>query len=308
MRIGIDLGGTNIAAGLVDENQNITVRGSVRTPRGADDVVREMEALARSLCEQAGLRLQDITSAGIGSPGSIDTVAGTVIYANNLGFENVPLAGALAEALGIPVRIGNDANVAALGEFHAGAGKAFDSMVLVTLGTGVGGGIILGGKIYDGFNGMGGEIGHMVVKKDGAPCTCGRKGCWEAYASATGLIRLTKAALEKHPDSLMASIAEEMGRVSGRTAFRAARQGDAAGEEVVAEYLTYLACGAANLINLFQPAVLCFGGGVSHEGPYLIERLLPLVEDELYPVGEKKTALRLAELGNNAGIIGAALL
>ncbi len=308
MRIGIDLGGTNIAAGLVDEKLSIAARDSVRTPRGAENVVREMEALVRSLCEQAGINFQEIESVGIGSPGSIDTGAGTVIYSNNLGFDNVPLAGMLSGALGVPVRIGNDANVAALGEFHAGAGKAYESMVLVTLGTGVGGGIILGGKIYDGFNGMGGEVGHMTVVKDGAPCTCGRKGCWEAYASATGLIRLTKAAMESNPNSLMVSIADEKGKVSGRTAFLAARQGDSAAEAVVSEYCSFLACGAANLINLFQPAVLCFGGGVSHEGQYLIDRVLPLLESELYPVGEKKTVLRLAELGNDAGIIGAAML
>ncbi len=308
MRIGIDLGGTNIAAGLVDETLSITTRGSVKTPRGADAVAREADALVRSLCERAGLRLQDVKSAGVGSPGAVDSATGTVLFAGNLGFDHVPLAGMLSNLLDIPVRAGNDANVAALGEFHAGAGKAFESMILVTLGTGVGGGIILGGQIYDGFNGMGGEVGHMTVQKDGELCTCGRKGCWEAYASATGLIRLTKAALEKNPDSLLASVAAEMGRVSGRTAFLAARRGDAAGEAVVAEYLSYLACGAANLINLFQPAVLCFGGGVSHEGPYLINHLLPLLEPELFPVGEKKTALCLAELGNDAGIIGAAML
>ncbi|MDR1692852.1 MAG: ROK family protein [Oscillospiraceae bacterium] len=308
MRIGIDLGGTNIAAGLVDDSLSITVRGSVPTPQGADAIARDAAALVRSLCEQEGIRPEDLTSAGIGSPGAIDTSAGTVIYSNNLAFDNVPLAGMLSEALGVTGRIGNDANVAALGEFHAGAGKAFSSMILVTLGTGVGGGIILGGAIYDGFNGMGGEVGHMVIQKGGVPCTCGRKGCWEAYASATGLIRLTKAALEKNPNSRMAAIAEERGKVSGRTAFLAARQGDETGEAVVTEYLSYLASGAANLINLFQPEVLCFGGGVSHEGPYLIDRLKPLVGAELYPVGEKKTALRLAELGNDAGIIGAAML
>ena len=308
MRIGIDLGGTNIAAGLIDDKLNIIAQDSVKTRRGADAIVNEMEVLAHSVCSQAGLRLSDVECAGIGSPGSIDAREGTVVYSNNLDFHNVPLATMLSHKLDMPVRIGNDANVAALGEFHAGAGKKAVSMILVTLGTGVGGGIVLGGRIYDGFNGMGGEVGHMAVVKDGERCTCGRGGCWEAYASATGLIRMTQNAMERHPDSLMTKISGEMGKVSGRTAFMAARQGDAAGDAVVEEYLSYVACGTANLINLLQPAMLCFGGGVSNEGPYLIERLRPLLGPELFEVGEKKTQLCLAELGNDAGIIGAAML
>ena len=308
MRIGIDLGGTNIAAGLVNDKMEIVTKESVKTLRGVDAIINEMEVLAHSLCSQAGLRLSDIECAGVGSPGSVDSREGTVVYSNNLGFHNVPLATMLSHKLDLPVRIGNDANVAALGEFHAGAGRKASSMVLVTLGTGVGGGIILGGRIYDGFNGMGGEVGHTAVVKDGYPCTCGRNGCWEAYASATGLIRMTKEAMSRCPDSLMVQITEERGKVSGRTAFLAARQGDEAGNEVVEEYLSYVACGAANLINLLQPAMLCFGGGVSQEGPYLIERLRPLLGPELFEVGDKKTELCLAELGNDAGIIGAAML
>jgi glucokinase len=308
MRIGIDLGGTNIAAGLVDGSPAITKRGSVKTPRGAEEIAAAMADLVRSLCAEAGLNPKDAAGCGIGSPGAIDAKNGSVVFSNNLGFRNVPLAPMVSDKLGIPVRIGNDANAAALGEYHGGAGKGFDSMILVTLGTGVGGGIISQGKIYDGFNGMAGEVGHTVIVKDGELCTCGRKGCWESYASATGLIRLTKAAIERHPDSLMVSIVSEMGKVSGRTAFLAARRGDAAGNAVVEEYCSYLACGAGNLINLFQPAVLCFGGGVSGEGDYLIERLQPLLGPECYDVGELKTSLRLAQLGNDAGIIGAALL
>ncbi|MDR0325449.1 MAG: ROK family glucokinase [Oscillospiraceae bacterium] len=308
MRIGIDLGGTNIAAGLINENLEIVEKDSVKTLRGADAVVSEMEVLAHSLCSQAGLRLSDIESVGVGSPGAVDSREGIVVYSNNLEFSDVPLAAMLGGKLGLPVRIGNDANVAALGEFHAGAGRKAASMALITLGTGVGGGIILGGRIYDGFNGMAGEAGHMTVVKDGALCTCGRNGCWEAYASATGLIRMTKDAIARHPESIMVQISEERGKVSGRTAFMAARQGDQAGNEVVDEYLSYVACGIANLINLLQPAMLCVGGGISHEGAYLIERLQPLVDAELYNVGERKTEMCLAELGNDAGVIGAAML
>ena len=318
MRIGIDLGGTNIAAGLVDEKPGIVLQNSVKTPQGAKAAAQEMAVLAHSLCAEAGIRLQDIESVGIGSPGAIDSRSGMVVYSNNLEYSNVPLAAMLSEQIGLPVRIGNDANAAALGEYHGGAGRRaaagndttppFSSMILVTLGTGVGGGIIVNGSIYDGFNGMGGEVGHMVIEVDGASCTCGRNGCWEAYASATGLIRLTKKAMECHPDSLMHSITAEKGKISGRTAFLAARKGDPAGDAVVETYCKYLAIGTANLINLFQPAMFCFGGGVSNEGQLLIDRLRPLLAPELYTVGDKRTSLCLAQLGNAAGIIGAALL
>ncbi|MDR0292992.1 MAG: ROK family protein [Oscillospiraceae bacterium] len=308
MRIGIDLGGTNIAAGLIDDGMEIVAQDTVRTPPGADAIVNEMEVLAHSLCSQAGLRLSDIECAGIGSPGAIDPREGMVVYSNNLNFRNVPLAVMLSHRLDMTVHIGNDANVAALGEFHAGAGRHISSMIMVTLGTGVGGGIVLGGRIYDGFNGMGGEVGHMAVVKDGEPCSCGRNGCWEAYASATGLIRMTRSAISRNPDSLLKSIAIDKGKVSGRTAFLAARRGDAAGNEVVEKYLSYVACGAANLINLFQPEMLCFGGGISNEGQYLIDRMLPMLEPELYDVGDRRTRVCLAELGNDAGIIGAAMM
>ncbi|MCL2003745.1 MAG: ROK family protein [Oscillospiraceae bacterium] len=306
MRIGIDLGGTNIAAGLVDVSCAIIAKDSVRTPAGADAIVSAMADLTRSLCQKAGV--ETIESAGVGSPGSIDASAGVVVFSNNLHFRNVPLADMLSERLGVLVKIGNDANAAALGEARAGAAKGRESMILVTLGTGVGGGIIIGGEIYDGFNGMAGEVGHTVIVKDGALCTCGRKGCWEAYTSATGLIRMTKEAMERAPDSLMHKITRDMGKVSGRTAFAAERRGDAAAGAVVSAYLSYTACGLANLINLFQPAVLCLGGGIANEGQTLIERLEPLLEPECFDVGERKTVLRLAELGNDAGIIGAALL
>jgi glucokinase len=311
MRIGIDLGGTNIAAGLVDGSFAIIAKESVKTPKGADAVAAAMDELARSLCGKSGVDLSAVESAGIGSPGSIDSGAGMVVFSNNLDFHNVPLASMLEGKLGIPVRIGNDANAAALGEAHAGAGRLINggSMLMITLGTGVGGGLILDGKIYDGANGIACEVGHMVIVRDGEPCTCGRNGCWESYASATGLIRLTKAAMERHPESLMHGISREKGKISGRTAFLAAKQGDKAGDGVVGEYLSYAACGLANLINLFQPAVVCVGGGISNEGQAMIDRLIPLVDPELYSGGgDPKARICLAELGNDAGIIGAALL
>jgi glucokinase len=307
MRIGIDLGGTNIAAGLIDDNNAIIAKDSLKTPMDVEGIVAAMEGLTHSLCRDGGLPLSDIKGVGIGFPGSIDASRGMVVYANNLHMENVPMAALLSQKLGgLPVRIGNDANAAALGEFSVI--KDGGSMLLVTFGTGVGGGLILDGRIYDGFNGMAGELGHMVIVKDGEPCTCGRNGCWEAYASATGLIRITKDVMGHRPDSLLHGIAKERGKVSGRNAFIAAKQGDPGGKEAVECYLSYVAIGMANLINILQPAIVCLGGGVANEGPGLLEQLRPLLSPELYKVGERTTRLRLAKLGNDAGIIGAALL
>jgi glucokinase len=306
MRIGIDLGGTNIAAGLIDRQNNIIVKDSVKTPWNLDGMINAVDGLARSICRAAGRQLTDAESVGIGFPGSIDSAKGIMIYANNLHMENVPMAQMMSQKLGVPVRIGNDANTAALGEFSAL--KGYDSMLLVTLGTGVGGGFITGGKIYDGFNGMALELGHMVIFQHGEPCTCGRNGCWESYASATALIRMTNEAMEHDPRSLLHAVAKERGKVSGRNAFMAARQGDKSAEGVLELYFSFLATGIANLINLLQPAILCLGGGIANEGEYLVKRLKPLLEPELYKVGERKTQLCLAKLGNDAGIIGAALL
>lgn len=308
MRIGIDLGGTNIAVGLVNDNMEIVRRDKRKTlaDRGTAAIVKDMAELCLSLCESEGMKLSDVKSVGIGSPGSIDTKNGIVVFAANLGFRYTKLAGLLSEQIGVPVLLGNDANVAALGEFYAGAGKNYESMIMVTLGTGVGGGIIFNGKIFEGFNGMAGEVGHMATHSGGWKCTCGRTGCWEAYASATGLIRMTKESMDEHPESSMHTVTG--GTVNGRTAFLSGRAGDAAGLEVIDRYLNAVACGAANLINLFQPEALCIGGGISGEGDYIIERLNPMILAESFDVGENRCQLCLATLGNDAGIIGAALL
>jgi glucokinase len=208
-----------------------------------------------------------------------------------------------------PLFLSNDANAAALGEAFAGAGKDYDSMVMVTLGTGIGGGVIINRRIFEGFNGMAGEVGHTVIALDGWPCHCGRKGCWEVYASATGLVRMTCEAMERHPESLLhACLSGNPPHVSGRTAFLAARQGDAAAKQVVDRYLYCLAAGLVNVISSFQPEAVCLGGGVSHEGDPLLVPLRALVEEQSFCRYVPQTIVRLAELGNDAGLIGAALL
>jgi glucokinase len=220
----------------------------------------------------------------------------------------------LRERLGdVPVFVDNDANAAALGEAVAGAAKGASSSVMITLGTGVGGGIIIDNKVYSGFNGAGGELGHIVIVKDGEQCSCGRRGCWEAYSSATALIRMTQQKLDECAASgrktAMADLVAKKGRVTGRTAFDSMRMGDEAAKEVVDSYLGYLACGLTNMINIFQPEILSIGGGVSGEGQSLIDALLPTIRKECYGGGTvKPTEIRIAQLGNDAGIIGAAVL
>lgn len=315
-RIGVDLGGTNIAAGLVDENYNIIKKASVPTnaSRGADAIVADISALCLRLCEEGGVAVADIDAIGIASPGIANHTDGYVEYANNLPFKHLPICEMVSKGTGVKeVHVENDANAAAWGEAVAGAAKGADNSVMITLGTGVGGGIIIDGKVYSGFNYAGAELGHIVIEHNGRPCSCGRKGCWEAYSSATALINMTKEKLDeckaKGEETVMTEMVEKKGKVTGRTAFDAMRAGDKAGKEVVDMYLDYLACGLASIINIFQPRIITIGGGISGEGQSLIDALEPLVRAEQYGCGlVKLTDIRIAKLGNDAGIIGAAFL
>ncbi len=312
LRLGIDLGGTNIAAGVVDENYKIIGTGKLKTnaPRPAEEIADDMCKAALLAVEDAGLTLDDIESVGVGTPGSVNPNDGTVAYSNNLGFYNTPLAKLLSDRLGKKVSVENDANAAAYGEYIAGAGKGTNNFVAVTLGTGVGGGIIIDKKIYSGSNFAGGELGHTVIMAGGEPCSCGRNGCFEAYASATALIRQTKRAMEKNKDSVMWQLCSgDINKASGRTAFNAMYKGDKTGKEVVDRYIEYLAIGIANIVNIFQPDIVCIGGGISNEGDNLILPVTEIVKGEDYAKNMKKTAkIKAAQLGNDAGIIGAAYL
>lgn len=310
-RIGIDLGGTNIVAGVVDDEYRIISTSKCKTnlPRPSKDIVEDMAKTAREAAAKAELSMDDIAYVGVGSPGTCNADTGVVEYSNNLRFENLPLRDMLSSMLGKDVYIENDANAAALGEAVAGAAKGAKSCVCITLGTGVGSGIIIDGKIYGGFNFAGAELGHTVIVADGEPCTCGRNGCWEAYASATALIRQTRRAMEKNPDSVMWKVAGTLDNVDGRTAFDAMRAGDKAGKQVVDAYIGYIACGLINVINIFQPEVLCIGGGICKEGDTLLTPLKEHIKRERYSkFSSHQTRLCVAELGNDAGIIGAACL
>lgn len=308
--IGIDLGGTNIVAAVVDEKYNILAKAKTPTamPRKPEEIFDDIAKVSKESVEKAGLTMSDISSVGLGTPGTVN--GGVIEYANNLGFDHIPAEKMLKERLGdLPIYIENDANCAALGEAFAGCGNGSKNFIAVTLGTGVGSGIIVDGKIVSGINHAGGECGHMVIVVDGVPCTCGRRGCWEAYASATALINQTKAAIEKHPDSIMSELAKEEGAVTGRTAFDGMRRKDAVAVKVVENYIKYIAAGVTNLVNAFQPEILCIGGGICNEGETLLRPLRRYVEKERYSVySSVQTRIVKAELGNDAGIIGAAIL
>lgn len=315
MYIGIDVGGTNLAAGVVDENNQIVARAKRKTAASAsvEMLCDDLVALAREAAEHAGLRPDEVDDVGIGFPGSVDRKKGIVIYTPNAPFHNTPIRDWFHKSWDVPVYVGNDANCASLGECYAGAARGKHSAVVVTLGTGVGIGAVVEGQSFLGLNGNGMEGGHMVIVVDGAPCNCGRCGCWEQYASATALKRLTREEMARSPESALWELCEGcLDNVGGRTAFQAARGGDAAGQKVVDLYLKYLAAGLTNLVNIFQPEILCLGGGVSNEADDLfLEPLRDLVARERYNSRQKdvpQTMLVKCQLGNDAGIIGAALL
>ncbi len=315
--LGIDLGGTNIAIGLCDGEFKIIDKISVPTPAqdGADAVTLAMANTAKKLIEKNGLSACDIEYAGMAVPGSIDPEQGVVEYCNNIPFCDYPIADKFKEILPVKqVYVENDANAAALGEAMQGSAKGADTSIMITLGTGVGGGIILGGKIFKGgINAAGAEIGHTVIKAGGRLCTCGRRGCFETYASATALKNATSEKLKElealRLDSAMFGIVKKYGKVNGRVAFDASRLGDKYGQAIVDEYIYYLAEGITNMINIFQPAIISIGGGVSGEGEYLLAPLREAVERDQYTRLKKaKTQIVTATLGNDAGIIGAAAL
>ncbi|MBE6548465.1 MAG: ROK family protein [Ruminococcaceae bacterium] len=314
-RIGIDLGGTNIAAAVVDNNFNIIIKKSIPTviSEGGDRIVNDMAFLCRWLCAESGISEADIEAVGIASPGIANSRDGVVEYACNLPLRKYPICKNLSDQIGgMPVHVENDANAAAWGEAVAGAAKGTSNSVMITLGTGVGGGVIIDGKVYSGFNFAGSELGHIVISAGGRPCGCGRRGCWEAYSSATALINMTKEKLSEcraqNRETLMFSLSEN--GVNGKVAFDAYDGGDAAAREVIEEYAYYLACGITNIINLYQPEVLSIGGGISGQGEKLLDMIMPIVKAESYG-GDGTvipTKVCIAELGNDAGIIGAAFL
>lgn len=313
MYLGIDLGGTNIAVGLVDDDCKIVRKGSVPTGRTRhySEIIKDMAELSKKLVQEERIRISDIKKIGIGSPGRIDKEKGEIIYASAFpSFRNFDVASELKKHFPeSEIYLENDANAAAFGEIMAGAAKRKKDVVLVTLGTGVGGGIIIDGKVYAGFNNAGGELGHRVLVLDGLPCGCGRKGCWEMYASGSALISQTKEAAKANPESLINALADgDLEKINGKTAFDAAEKGDAAAKAVVENYVKYLSVGVVDIINVFQPESVVIGGGIAAQGERLLAPIRECAARETYAADNKRTEIVAAALGNDAGIIGAAML
>ncbi len=309
-RIGIDLGGTNIALGIVDEKKRILHKASEPTnlPRSAESLTEAIAELVMRELDRAGISAEEVEAAGIGIPGTVNPVDGIVEYANNFGFVNVPLKALLQEKLPFPLHAANDAKAAAWGEYQAGAGKGSRSMLMITLGTGVGGAMIINGSCIEGYNYAAGEIGHMVIRQGGKPCTCGRRGCLEAYASASALTEQAREAAAENPDSLLlAHAGGNLEKINGKVVMDCVAAGDETAKRVFDQYLSYLAEGTANLINILQPERVVIGGGLSGAGEALLSPLRQLVSPMLYSRDSSRNAqIAAAELGNDAGIIGAA--
>ncbi|MBQ0038192.1 MAG: ROK family protein [Clostridiales bacterium] len=311
--IGIDIGGTNLKAGLIDEQSTVlaTTKMKIAQIENQEGLVSALAQMTQELSQMAGIPLDQIASVGIGVPGVVEIRRGMILYTCNLPLRDVPIRRLWHQQMDMPLYVENDANCAALGEYYAGAGRGSKRFVTITLGTGIGAGIIHNGKIYHGANGMAGEVGHMSIVYHGEPCPCGRRGCWERYASASALKRLTAQAMEEHPDSILGCVIREHdGHVSGQSAFMAARRGDPVGQRVCDTYIDYLATGIVNVINIFQPDMLAIGGGVSNEkDEQLLFPLREIVQRESIPCNrDKMTRIVRAELGTQAGMIGAAFL
>ena len=316
--IGVDLGGTNIAAGITDESFHVIQKGSVPTlpDRGSGAVLHDLAELCLDLMRKSDLTVNDFPYLGIAAPGIANQSTGIIEYNNNLGFIQVPITRIMKEKLGFQeVYLENDANAAALGEALAGAGRGADISIMITLGTGVGGGVVIQGRLLQGAHHIGGELGHIVIeRRNGRRCTCGRIGCWEAYSSSTALVSRTKEMMQENTQSLMWNLCGgDLKRADSKTAFTARKMGDRTASVLIDEYMDDLACGLSNVINAFDPDVVCLGGGLSQQGQILLDLLIPRVGRETYGYQENKNErekkrVKLAELGNEAGWIGAAWL
>lgn len=306
-RVGIDLGGTNIAVGVVDEGYQIVSYVTVPTQaqRPPEQVVASMAQAVKTALAQANLTEEDCVGIGVGAPSTCDVKNGIAYRSYSLDWTDVPLAELMSKHFSIPIRVDNDANCAALAEVKAGAAKGKENVVLVTLGTGVGSGIVLGGKIYSGLKGNGAEMGHMMLKLDGEPCYCGRRGCWEAYASATALIHQAEAAAKAHPESAL----NRAEKLDGKSVFDIADGGDPVAQAVIDRYCEYLAVGASNIVNALAPEMILFGGGISRQGERILAPMRKYVAENCFDKRpEALSEIAAAQMGNEAGIVGAAAL
>lgn len=311
MYIGIDIGGTNLVAALTERSGQILSKSTRLVDRSwsAEKLCVQIAHLAKQVAEFGGAALEEIEAVGVGLPGLVDNETGVVIRTPNMPFRDTPFRELFQKEWNVPVYLGNDANCAAVGEYYAGAAKDCSSVLMITLGTGIGGGFIVNGKLFTGFANSAMEVGHMIIHPFGNLCGCGNRGCWEQYGSASALISITQTEMGHAGSGPMWDLCGgDLNKVDGRTAFTAARMGDPTAKYVVSKYLSGLSVGIINLVNILQPEIICLGGGISNEGDDLL--LTPLRQLVNQGVFDKKTGVRLekASLGNDAGIIGAAML
>ena len=301
--IGFDIGGTFVKGGIVEENGKLLVFDSI--PTDTKNIVSDLAGFTNKLIDKAGLSRDKIAGIGLGIPGMIDSENGVVTFAGNLDWKNFAIGYELSAVTGYVVKITNDANAAALGEARFGAGKEYTDSILVTLGTGVGGGIVIDGKLFSGRHSQGGEIGHMVIERGGLKCTCGRRGCFEVYSSATALIRDTKRAMSENVDSEMWQDYTP-DTVDGLTAFSHAKT-DRTAAKIIENYENNLVCGLVNLANIFRPDVIMLGGGIANQGENLTKPVQKKFDSELFAHGlGVAVPIVKASLGNKAGVMGAA--
>lgn len=309
--IGIDIGGTSIKGAAVTEKGKVLEVFSLPVIPGdsQETTINKLILAVKKYIKDQGFKKEEILGIGLGVPGSIDSVRGYCDYSNNLKWSKLPIVKMFEKEFDLPIKITNDANAAALGEAKFGAGRKFKNLILLTLGTGVGGGIIIDGKLYEGNAGKGAELGHTVIQMDGRKCTCGRQGCLEAYASATGLIFDTKEAMKEDRNSLMWKVSEDLGLVDARVAFMAAKLGDKTAQKVVDNYVMYLGEGLLNFFNIFRPEAVVLSGGIANQGEYLFSRLDAYCKEKNYGFECTPVVQILgSELGYDSGKIGAAAL
>lgn len=309
--IGVDLGGTNITAGIVTSEGEILHKLTTLTKayRPPEEVIADIVMLIKKVLNEHGVDAKQIKSIGVGSPGAIDDDNGIVIFTGNLNWVNINLKEKLEEAFNIPSFVSNDANVATLAENLFGAGKKRKSIFLITLGTGVGAGYVLDGKIQSGFHGVGAELGHMIIEPEGILCTCGNRGCFERYASASAIIKRGIDAMKADPQGQIALRANyDICNMTAKLVIDLAKENDKVALKIFEDYTRFLAYGIVNIINFIDPEVIILGGGVSRAGDFLLESVKEKVASRIFCKQAPYSKILLSEMGNEAGIIGAAML
>ncbi|MGN0771892.1 MAG: ROK family protein [Christensenellales bacterium] len=308
---GVDIGGTNIKIGLVDTSGKILISSSFKTgaDRPFEEIAEDIIVNLHALCSKAEVNFKELGGIGMGIPGTVDTAKGKVVAAANIGWYDIDIVGYLSAATGLKCAAGNDANCAALGEFKYANNKGYRNIVFITLGTGIGSGIIIDGKIFSGMGSAGAEAGHLTLIYDGEPCNCGNKGCWERYASATALINQTRKAAEEAPNSILGRLIASEGKINGKTAFLAKEKGCPVASQVVDKYLEYIGAGLISLSNILHPEAFVIGGGISHEGDHIFLPIKAQLDEYLEKSGFMPYIdVVRASLGNSAGLLGAATL